>query len=452
MPNRNAQDGFAVFFDSTDAGLPETQHTEFEVAGGSLRRGYRTGYVFDSGGPAPQVRVGNTQWTVNVAPFAAQRVQPVRAGTTEAQLAAMLAADTDLVWDAGVEVTLTKVLPIKFKNVRWVNARLKLVPANHASTVFVDVVAPGFRVENLAVKGVLNWQWDKGHKGTCDMFHVRAGGSLVCRPAGPGGAVTATTIDTFCHVSSNHAGVVVEGPILTDTREYVLYQDGGDAGVSIFRARVDAHGNEPFFRVIDHPPDAVRAANVYIGYCEAKRRANDPVGKDGITPRDCRRFAADTNVLHRCQIRSGQDDQGVIDGGSDPDDVLIVNNTVHASYLDHKRGRGQSRRVYVLGNKFHTPHVKPPIMFSGTTDSVVADNVWVGGDPQWRPQKANENAGLTLRNNGNGGPVIDPNAEIRAKIAAVDAKLAALASSIAGLQADQATLQAQRAELEDRLV
>jgi hypothetical protein len=452
MAQRTVDSGFAAFFDSTDGGLPETQFTEFQATGGRPRNAYRTAYVFDAGGaPPPQVRVNTTTYDVTVNPYAAQRTERVRAGTTEAQLAAMMADNTDLVWDENAPVRLTKVLPIRFKNVRWTNAQLRLEPPGHDKAVFLDVVAPGFRVENLAVTGVLGWAWDKEHKGTCDVFHVRNGGSLVCRPV-KGGRVTATDFDTFCHVSSGHAGVVIENPEFTGMREYALYQNGGTAGVSYVRAKVDAHGHEPFFRVIDNPRDDVRTANVYVGQCEMHRRANDPVGKDGITPRDCRRFAADSNTLRRCQIRTGQDDQGVADGGSDPDDVLIVGNTVHGAYLDHKKGNGRSRRIHVLRNTFHTPHTQPPVMFCGTTDSVVADNVWVNGNAQWRPQKANENAGLILRNNGNGAPVIDPNVEIRARIAVIDARLAALAAAVAGLQAEQATLQTARADLVSRLI
>ncbi len=91
-------------------------------------------------------------------------------------------------------------------------------------------------------------------------------------------------------------------------------------------------------------------------------------------------------------------------------------------------------------------------MFAGTTDSTVADNVWVGGDAQWRPQKAYENAGLILRGNGNGGPVVDPNGPLKARIAAIDAELLGLVATFAGLQTRQQALNAERAELIVRLI
>lgn len=438
--------GFAIFFDGADAGLPASQYAEFQARGGSRRTGYRTGYVFDGRGPY-FVHVNAIEFTVAVTPYVPRQTHAVGRDTTEAQLLDLLGEDTDLAWDADAVTTLTRILPITFRNVRWVNPQLSLRPPGPADAVYVDVVAPGFRVENLSVAGVLPWEWNQAHRGTCDVFHVHDGGSLVCRPVGPAGGVTASTIDRFCYVSSGHAGVVLQDPVLTDLREYALYQNGGDAGVSCFRARVDAHGNEPFFRVIDNPRDAVRTANVYIGHSQMRRRAPEPVGKDGITPRDCLRFAADSNTLHRCQIRSGQDEQGVADGGSDPDDILIAYNTVHDSYLDHKRGRGLSKRIHVIRNTFHTPYARPPIMFAGTHDSAVTDNVWIGGDAQWRPQRANENAGLTLFGNGN-----DPNAVVRARIAALDAELSGLATTAAELRGRQRRLRTDRAGLVARLI
>lgn len=420
--------GQPVFIDSGD---PQAW-TTFSVLGGSTRAGYRVGYV--AGNSPLMVQLGSgALYRITGTPNEPTRVKGFNKGDTQDQLADLMSVDgTTITFADDAVLTLTKPLPKRGRNVRWINARVHLKPADHGAFVYIDC-APGFRVEGLSVTAEQPWKWDKAHKGTADVFHVNNGGSLVCR-----GKVSVVGGDTFCKVQRGATGVVIEAPDLKDIREYALYQDGSDAGVSFWRGKIDAFGNEPFIRVHDYPDDSVVASNVYVGFNWITRRDPRNPWKDGITPRGCKRVALDTNFLERCQIRAGQDDQGVKDGGKDPTDILTIGNTVEDSYYDHKKGLGKSARIFVIGNTFVRPLNDKPVMYSCVTDGAVTDNVWDGGPATWEPE-TRDLTNCRIENNTNGNPPVDPAVEAaKVVVKELDAKIAEMRLTIQSLELQRA--------------
>jgi hypothetical protein len=383
-----AVEGFGVWLDSgTDT------YARFEADGAAaVRHGYGTGYVFPAGTTRVKVTPGD-DYVVTVRPWAAAHQVTVTPGTTRAQLAALLTDDTDVTWAPGAVTTLDRVLEIRHRNVRFLRPALRIAPAP-GRQAGIHVRAAGFRVEDAAVRGAAG-AGGTGKLAGCDLFHVRAGGSLVCR----GGRFT--RINTFLHVEAGHGGVAIERPALDDLRAYAMYANGGDAGISWAGGTVTGPGNEPFFRCMER--DAVRhpTRNVYVGHVHMTRTGPSAVGKDGITPRGVRRFAADSCVLERCQFRSGQDRGAAAEGDNpDPEDVLLFGCTITHAYAEHKKGSGLGARIHMVGNTFISPVWKPPIGLGLCAGAVVKDNRWRGAPPgPWKVRRAHGLADLVESNN-----------------------------------------------------
>jgi hypothetical protein len=136
---------------------------------------------------------------------------------------------------------------------------------------------------------------------------------------------------------------------------------------------------------MERDPYANPTANVYVGHVHVTRTAAGAPGKDGVTPRGVRRFAADSCVLENCQFRSGHDAaaaKAVFAAGPhkgmpknpDPEDVLLYNCRITKTYAEHKRGGGRGRRIHLIGNTFEAPVWRPPIAVSQCADAVVRDN------------------------------------------------------------------------------
>lgn len=464
MPLRTIEttEGTPHFLDGGDS------FATFQVVGGSKRVAYRTGYVAPAGRLRVNVTTGDDVEFVGK-PYVPSKTFRVIKGTTQATLASMLEPDAMYVWDDDAEVVLTKPFPIPYDGVYFSTPRLQLAPTWDNARVGVHVKAKRYRADNAVIRGNpahTDTKQDRGSFGSC-AFTMLDGGEAVIRNA------KASRIDTFLRVEGDrHLGVVVEKPTLTDHLAYAIYANSGDAGVSWWGGSVSGPGNEPWFRAIDDPKRPVRCANGYVGHVLATMPERN-IGKDGFTPRDCKRWACDTAKFVNSQIRVGQDDTGVAGGGHDPEDILVFNCWTN-KYIEVKRGHTteRARRIYIIGNtlQLNGPWATKPVHIHHTEASYCTGNSMPGG-PAAFVNGGTGNTNLVWERNGNAAPdltlpgtppppppPVDPHAADRARLLEISAELTRLtaeteAAARAQVLRDQqvAALQQERAAINERL-
>lgn len=464
MPLRTIQttEGLPVFLDS---GNP-TAFATFQVLGGSERVGYRVGYTAPNGTLRVKVSGGDDVEIVGK-PYVPIRQVVVPRGMSQSALEGFITPGCEFTWASDAETVLSRPLVIAHENVVFKDARLQLVPMADNARVGVHVRAPGFRADNAVVRGNpahTGLGRDRGSFGSV-AFNIQDGGSAVIRWA------KGSRIDTLARVEGDkHLGLVVEKPALTDLLAYALYVNAGDAGVSWWGGTVNGPGNEPWFRVIDDPKRGVRTANGYLGHVMATMPDRN-IGKDGFTPRDCKRWAADTCKFINAQIRVGQDDTGVADGGHDPEDILVFNCLTN-KYIEVKRGSlsEKATRIFIIGPTVPKdgPWTDKPIHVHDTRDSLVTGAAWLGGGTAPMVNGGTGNTNLKWERNGGTfpdltfpgvvtpPPVVEPPPVVTPppvdpQIAIDRARLLEISARLTSIDAERDVLIAERAVINARL-